>query len=1131
MNKKTEAAPWVIKKMNQIKNITGRWPLFLFADQGTELLNKQIGDFCSKNGIEFELAPVDTPQHNGRVERLNRTIKEKATAMLVEAQAPKLLWGEASTYAVAIRNQTRIVPKKFKTAHELLFDKKPSITLFHVFGCDAWVLEKDTPKFDPPGDPVVFVGLSIDATRGFRFMSMDGSYAITESRHAKFDDNSFKHMNQMMEAAKENGDEEESDEEYFASVANRGEIRLAKLISLESQQPSSESSKSTLTPPPARSASQLNQLTKSPVQLERSSRIRKPPLRLGMIDPNDMAQGLASGVYFALTEACNALAEPPAIPKQFAKKTGEAQRKAAQEALRLQHVHEASGLTPIPADRKHCNKKGEIITPSQQCTVIKADGTQCNSKTRNNDMCWIHLSQTKGLRIKSSLIPLAGKGLFAARDFQKNEKVSPYSGDLLVTRAADPDHGGSSYVLQTSNDKFVDAARKNTAPGRLVNDPRGSAFQSNTKFVINRQAGTASIQTTKAVKKGSEFFIPYGPGYWRAINKAEAEKQAKKKAKEVRRKAKKMKEVQLKKIALANSALTSLPAPSYEENEPDPLTFTEAMNSRSKDYWVEAMENELNSLRKNEVYEVLDSTPPNINIVTCKWVFRIKRNQINKTKKYKARLVARGFTQVEGVDYFETFAPVLSYRSFRVMIALSVHFGYKISCMDVETAFLQADVQEDIYIRLPTSASHNQPESGKVLKLKKALYGIKQAPHCFNEIVVEIANSLDYFSNSDIDACFFVKLSRTKHHIFLCVFVDDFWISNHPSDDKEILEDKEKLKKLLTIVDSGAPSLFLGMNIIHNHHDGSITVTHEQYLTKVLALYGYRPSQVRIEATPEAVVKKLIDSSPDSSESTAIAEYDNNSEKTGLVSKETFRSVIGILHYIAGSTRPDITHIVHLLCRCVANPTDNDVIRARRVMRYLCGTINIGIKFTKHSSLNLACFSDADWITGPTKNEVASTTGVVVKLSGGPVLWTSKKQSCIALSTTESEYIAATEGAKDLIWITALLNFLQINLTKPPILFVDNRAAITLASSEGNTIKNRHINCRFGFLRQQVQSKAFTISWVPTNLQQADLFTKAFSKQSFVKLRNVVLGYAPDSTLAVDSKSTESQETESKSNN
>ncbi|MEI6371666.1 MAG: hypothetical protein WCO49_18465, partial [Nostocales cyanobacterium ELA608] len=163
MKNKTEAGPWVIEQLTKVKNLTDRWPSTLFADQGTELLNDPVIKFCKSHGITFELAPVDTPQHNGRVERLNRTIKETATAMLIGSKAPKLLWGEAATYAVEIRNQTRVVPIKQTTAHQLLFNKVPSLTMFKVFGSDAWV-QVGAPKFSAAGEPVVFVGLSLKAS-------------------------------------------------------------------------------------------------------------------------------------------------------------------------------------------------------------------------------------------------------------------------------------------------------------------------------------------------------------------------------------------------------------------------------------------------------------------------------------------------------------------------------------------------------------------------------------------------------------------------------------------------------------------------------------------------------------------------------------------------------------------------------------------------------------------------------------------------------------------------------------------------------------------------------------------------------------------------------------------------------
>ena len=372
-----------------------------------------------------------------------------------------------------------------------------------------------------------------------------------------------------------------------------------------------------------------------------------------------------------------------------------------------------------------------------------------------------------GLRIKRSEIPRAGKGLFAARDFNRGEIISKNTGDL----ADDSDKfKGSKYILDmTEGDDppflFVDAARTNTAPARLINAPLVSGHPANCKFELDYDAQVARIVAIRHINKGEEFYINYGTDFWKGIKK-QAKRRRKAAAPRVSREARRA--VHRDSFSSSICALST----GHELPKTDPFTVKEAQRRSDWPQWQQAMQKEQDSLRERKVYTIAPSVPRGSRTIDTKWVFKLKRDSSGKPVRYKARLVVRGFQQREGVDFDQVYAPTVSYSSLRLLLAIAAAEQLEITAMDVETAYLYAPLEPQHKIFISTPVGFTGPETNNILRLDRALYGLKQGAHQWNRILDQALRNLGFSATTFYDECVYTKASRSGKLIYVTVYVD-----------------------------------------------------------------------------------------------------------------------------------------------------------------------------------------------------------------------------------------------------------------------------------------------------------------------------------------------------------------------
>lgn len=446
-----------------------------------------------------------------------------------------------------------------------------------------------------------------------------------------------------------------------------------------------------------------------------------------------------------------------------------------------------------------------------------------------------------------------------------------------------------------------------------------------------------------------------------------------------------------------NLSETALIVQSSSMANDEPQNYDDAMNCDEKEKWIDAMREEHNSLMKNETWKLV-KLPEGKKAIDNRWVYKIKHNPKGEIDRFKARLVIRGFTQEYGIDYNETFSPVVKFTSIRTILAIAAARNLKLKQFDVKTAFLYGTLNEEIYMCQPKGFND---ESGRVCKLIKSLYGLKQASRCWNEKFSNFIKKFN-FKQSEVDPCVFIQIT-SKCETYLAIYIDDGLIASN--NNESIASIIEYLQKEFEIKVFEA-ECYLGLQI-ERRSNGAIFLHQENYAKKVLARFSMENcNSVTTPADPNQVL---------SSSEIKSTQY-------------PYRQAVGSLMYLAVATRPDISYAVGIVSRFLEHPTEEHANAVKRIMRYIKGHITYGINFESVTNLPLSfcIYSDADYAGDIDSRK--STSGYMFMLSNGIISWASERQKSVALSTTESEYVAASTAIREMVWLQHLLKELQPNL-------------------------------------------------------------------------------------------------------
>ena len=503
---------------------------------------------------------------------------------------------------------------------------------------------------------------------------------------------------------------------------------------------------------------------------------------------------------------------------------------------------------------------------------------------------------------------------------------------------------------------------------------------------------------------------------------------------------------------------------SFEE----PTTYSKASEDEA---WRKAMEEEITSIEKNDTWKLVKA-PKSCKPIGVKWVYKLKKNPLGEIVKHKARLVVKGYRQRYGIDYEEVFAPVARFESIRILIALAAQECWSLHHLDVKSAFLNGEIKEEIYVSQPEGYVKEGKEEW-VLKLNKALYSLKQEPRAWNAKLDDTLKSIGFVKSKNDQGVYYLNSNQDK--VIVGVYVDDLIITG--ASEAKVKEFKKTMMKIFEMTDLGLLSSYLGIEV----HQGKSQITLSQRPYAAHIFESFQMVECNPTNTPMEAQLKL--------------------KKEGggrSVDATLYRSLIESLRYLL-HTRPDMTYSVSILSRYMVNPTSDHWIAAKRVLRYLKGTIDFGLVYVKGvKNLNVIGYSDSDF-AGDVEDR-KSTSGQIFFLGGLPITWNSLKQKVVALSSCEAEYIAITSAICQGVWIARLvMEVMGVKLEAVKIM-VDNQSAIMLSKTSAHHNRTKHIDTRYHFIRDCIEDGRVIIEHVKTEDQLADILTKSLGRVKFVEL-------------------------------
>jgi hypothetical protein len=559
------------------------------------------------------------------------------------------------------------------------------------------------------------------------------------------------------------------------------------------------------------------------------------------------------------------------------------------------------------------------------------------------------------------------------------------------------------------------------------------------------------------------------------------------------------------------------------QDYPEPVTMDEALQTPDAHEWEKAIEEEFGSMKRCDLLSDPVRLPSNGRIVGTKWVFKRKRNMQGLVERFRARLVAKGFMQVFGLDYFGTYAPVARLATLRMVYALAVSLQLDMASLDVEAAFMNAPLKEEMFINAPPGTP--PLPKGFVYRLKKSLYGLKQSPREWNTMLTEFMVKECGFTQLLSESCLFIKRVGDKF-VVAAIYVDDIIIAYNC---ESIFQSfRAKLTSRFKCKDLGTLTRALNMEISRTA-DGGVFLSQAAYVRDVLKRFQeYVPASANSSDLPADPKIRLYAGGAKlvrgyGAETTGEHNAEEGSKDCDLT--VPYRELLGALLWVSQGTRPDITYSVSQCAKFSSKPKNAHWWALKKILRYLKGTIDYGIHYKKPGQRNQLLLRDLSlpeaYLSSVSAKEAVgvtmdanvdadyanslddrrSVTGFVNFMAEGPITWQSKTQASVALSTMEAEYMALAAETQEAIWLRMVLEELGVQIAGPVVVREDNKACQMFADHAGNFSRTKHIDVRYHFVRERLERGDIRVDYVRTDDQVADIFTKALSRDLFKKFR------------------------------
>jgi len=494
------------------------------------------------------------------------------------------------------------------------------------------------------------------------------------------------------------------------------------------------------------------------------------------------------------------------------------------------------------------------------------------------------------------------------------------------------------------------------------------------------------------------------------------------------------------------------------------------------------MAEEYKALVDNDTWRLV-SRPPGANVVTGKWIFRHKFHSDGTLARHKARWVVRGFTQRHGIDYDETFSPVVKPATIRVVLSIAASRQWPIHQLDVKNAFLHGHLHETVYCQQPPGfVDPARPDA--VCLLQRSLYGLKQAPRAWHQRFATYVRQLGFVASAT-DTSLFVY-TEGGASAYLLLYVDDIVLT--ASSEALLRRIIGRLHSEFAMTDLGELHHFLGISVTRSSN--GLFLSQRQYAVDLLQKAGM--AECHSTSTPVDSRAKL-----------------SATEGAPVADPATYRSLAGSLQYLT-LTRPDLAYAVQQVCLFMHDPREAHLALIKRILRYVKGTLSAGLHISTGPIDKFIAYSDADWAGCPDSRR--STSGFCVFLGDSLVSWSSKRQTTVSRSSAEAEYRAVAHVVAECCWLRQLLQELHVPLKVATVVYCDNVSAVYMTANPVHHRRTKHIEIDIHFVREKVALGEVRVLHVPSKYQFADLMTKGLPVQLFEDFRSSLCIRNPDAS-------------------
>ena len=513
----------------------------------------------------------------------------------------------------------------------------------------------------------------------------------------------------------------------------------------------------------------------------------------------------------------------------------------------------------------------------------------------------------------------------------------------------------------------------------------------------------------------------------------------------------------------------------------EPKTFQEAYNHVDpvqRDFWRKAIRKEFRDMTNRKVWRKAQRSamPDDRRCVKNKWVFKIKRNGT-----FRARLVACGYSQIPGVDYDQSYSPVIHDITFRTLLLVKIILGLAAKIVDVETAFLEGELEEEIYMECPAGMDSTEDE---VLILDRCIYGLVQSARQYHRKAVKILKRIG-FEGGEVDPCLFTRESPKFGRVYIGLYVDDNLLVGHPQAINEVIEELRDEGFVLKVEDDLKD--YLSCEIDFSEDQKSAWLGQPHLIKNLENSFGKIVKDMREYKTPGTPHK--------------IQVRERDSQK--CISKsdqKLYRSGVGMLLYLVKHSRPDIANPVRELSKVLDGATEEAFKEMLRVIKYVLDTKSWGLKIQPtfgEEAWDLVCFCDSDYAGDPDSRK--SVSGYILYVRGVPICWRSKAQKTITLSSAEAEWIALSEATKEIMFVLQLFESMKIKVKLPVTVRVDNMGAIFMAKNISTSNRSKHVDVRTKYVNEVVEDGKLKIVYVESGNNDADILTKNLGGELYSK--------------------------------